>query len=485
VSASTDTPQSLLKPGEVLAEKYRVERLIGRGGMAEVYAAHHEILQQTVAIKVLLPSVAESRDASARFLNEARSAARIRGENVATVMDVGTLPGGAAYMVLEYLEGKDLEAYVEERGALPPAEAVEYVLGALQAIAQAHALGIIHRDLKPSNLFLARRPDGSTVVKVLDFGISKVSRGSGQMTIDGHATASQAVLGSPFFMAPEQARSAKSVDPRADIWAVGVILHRLLTGELPFMGETLTELLLAIVQDTPAPIRQLRPELPEALEAVVLRCLRKSPVERFANVAELATALAPFAAGESTTAVARIGRTLAAHTPAQPFPVPAGIPALAASAPSGGTAPGPGTASSWAEASAARNKKTSLFTRGRLLAGGAATAVAAAVIVVAVSRSAKEPPVTLPAPGATGITQEPTPQPLAPAPAASVVLPATEPSASSAPSASASEAPSAAPAPSASPARRAGAMPNPPAAAKPVPGPPKPAPSYDLLNQRN
>jgi serine/threonine-protein kinase len=223
----------MLCAGDVLADKYRILRLIGRGGMAEVYAAHHEILQQTVAVKVLLPEAADMDGAAARFLNEARAAARIRGEHVAAVMDVGRLPvperadsaphrrgalyppDGAAYMVLEYLEGQDLEAYAESRGPLPAGEVADYLLQALQAIGQAHALGIVHRDIKPSNLFLAKRLDGSSVIKVLDFGISKASRIS--ESLDGHSTSTRALLGSPFYMAPEQARSAKSVDARADI----------------------------------------------------------------------------------------------------------------------------------------------------------------------------------------------------------------------------------------------------------------------------
>jgi serine/threonine-protein kinase len=250
----------LLQPGQVLVEKYRVTRLLGRGGMAEVYAAHHELLQQTVAIKILLPEVASSPGATTRFLNEARAAARIRGENIAAVMDVGTLPTGAAYMVLEYLEGQDLEAHAEQRGALPAAEAVEYVLQALQALAQAHALGIVHRDIKPSNLYLARYPDGSSIVKVLDFGISKSSQALG--LLDGNSTSTRAMMGSPYYMAPEQARSAKAVDQRADVWAIGVVLYRLLAGRVPFHGETLAELILVIAQDEPPPLREFRPDLP-------------------------------------------------------------------------------------------------------------------------------------------------------------------------------------------------------------------------------
>ncbi|HEX8789712.1 MAG TPA: protein kinase [Polyangiaceae bacterium] len=470
-----ETPRSLLATGEVIAGKYRIERVIGRGGMAEVYAAHHEILQQTVALKVLLPSIAESKEASARFLNEARSAARIRGEHVATVMDVGTLPSGAAYMVLEYLEGDDLEAYADKHAPLPPSEAVDYVLDALQAIAQAHALGIIHRDLKPSNLFLARRPDGSTVVKVLDFGISKGARSPGA-SIDAHATASQVILGSPYYMAPEQARSAKSVDPRADIWAVGVILHRLLTGALPLVGETLTELLLAIVTDEPPPIRQLRPDLPEELEAIVLRCLRKNPAERFANVAELASALKPFASKEAGAAIKSITRTLAVSTPARVLTAPA----FSSPAPAAGT--GPGTTSPWAESSAARAEKRSRAARVRAFALGAiALGAVLGTAIVVVSWRAKDSQHSGSA-GNSGVTVEPAPPPSLP----SVTLPPAEPSDSvPAPSASASTpSPAASAAPASSP--RAVGTPSRGSSAAPRPvGKPAPSSGYDLLNQRN
>ncbi len=320
----------MLQPGALLAGKYRVLRLIGRGGMAEVYAATHEVLQQTVAIKILLPDVAASAGATARFINEARAAARIRGENVAAVTDVSSLEDGSAYMVLEYLEGEDLEDYATRTGPLAPEQAVDFVLQALQALAQAHTLGFVHRDIKPSNLYLTRRHDGSSLVKVLDFGISKAPRLS--ESSEGHATSTRTVLGSPYYMSPEQARSARSVDPRTDQWAIGVTLYRLLTGELPFGGETLTELLLEIVEATPLRPRSYRPELPEALEAVVMRCLRKDREERFGNVAELAQALLPFADIERS-AVERICRMMGitrsavpAVTAAAPVAAPAAAP---------------------------------------------------------------------------------------------------------------------------------------------------------------
>ncbi len=205
------------------------------------------------------------------------------------------------------LEGEDLEDYATRIGPLAASEAVDFVLQSLQALAQAHALGFVHRDIKPSNLFLSKRPDGSAIVKVLDFGISKAPRLSGGPS--SHATSTRAVLGSPYVHGPGAGPGARSVDPRADVWAIGVTLYRLLTGELPFGGETLTELLLSIVEATPPAPRSLRPDLPEALEASVLRCLRKDREERFANVAELAQALRPFAGSEGPS-VDRISRTI-------------------------------------------------------------------------------------------------------------------------------------------------------------------------------
>jgi tRNA A-37 threonylcarbamoyl transferase component Bud32 len=349
-SAQLADEASLLHAGDVLAGKYRILRLIGRGGMAEVYAATHEILQQTVAIKILLPDVAANAGAAARFINEARAAARIRGEYVAAVTDVGSLDDGSAYMVLEYLEGEDLEDYAGRIGPLDPGEAVDFVLQALQALAQAHALGFVHRDIKPSNLYLSKRPDGSPIVKVLDFGISKAPRLSEGS--EGHATSTRTVLGSPYYMAPEQARSARSVDPRADQWAIGVTLYRLLTGELPFGGETLTELLLEIVEANPLRPRSYRSELPEGLEAAVMRCLRKDRTERFAKVAELAQALQPFAGSEGP-AVERICRTLGVARSA--LPAPAHV------APAVPQAPAMATMEAPAEAPAAFGGGTAVF----------------------------------------------------------------------------------------------------------------------------
>ncbi|HEX8791564.1 MAG TPA: protein kinase [Polyangiaceae bacterium] len=461
-----DKASNQLQPGTIVADKYRILRRIGSGGMAEVYAAHHEILHQTVAIKVLLPEVANEPIAASRFLNEARAAARIRGENIVGVMDVGMLPGGAAFMVLEYLEGHDLEAHAAERGPLPVVEAVDHVLGALQAIAQAHAMGIVHRDLKPSNLFLAQQPDGSSVVKVLDFGISKATN-----RVDGQSTSTQAILGSPFYMAPEQARSAKSVDARADIWALGVILYRLLGARLPFVGETLTELLLAIVQDQPVPLRQLRPDVPEQLEAIVARCLRKDRNERFADVGELAVALRPFGGPDSTRAVGRVTRTLSSSsgTGAAPY---------AATARAGSEA-GPNTNPSWAQGSKAGPAQAANRGRRMLWAGGALVLVVLASGAFVSLRGRPSQGV----PAAAGVAPA-----VSTVPVASVTASAPPPIASSsAPLVAPDSASAIVSAPTQpAPAPRPAVGPRPAPSAKPAPSAtPSASTTYDVLNQRN
>lgn len=298
-----DHPDGVPFPGEVIARKYQVERVLAVGGMGVVVAARHRHLDQRVALKFLLPSEATQAEYAGRFLGEARAAVALRGEHVVRVLDVGTLDNGCPYMVMEYLEGRDLRAEINERGALPPSEAVGYVLQACEALAEAHALGIVHRDVKPSNLFKTRRPDGSVSIKVLDFGISK--RVLGDASLDPKLTATRAVLGSPHYMSPEQVRSARTVDHRSDIWALGVTLHELVADDTPFFGDSLTALSAAIVADEPIPLRSQRPDVPEALEAIVLRCLAKHPDARFQSVGELAAALESLASGDALLSVQR------------------------------------------------------------------------------------------------------------------------------------------------------------------------------------
>jgi serine/threonine-protein kinase len=283
-----------IREGDILAGKYRVERLLGIGGMGVVVAASHVQLETKVAIKFLLPDMLSSREAVARFAREARAAVKITSEHVARIFDVGTLENGAPYMVMEFLEGGDLSGWIQQRGPLPVEQAVEFVLQASVAVADAHGLGIIHRDLKPANLFCVRRTDGRLLIKVLDFGISKVTQFGASGPGTSH-TQTSALMGSPLYMSPEQMQSAKNVEAQTDIWALGIILFELLAGKTPFVGETLPEVVLNIATKPPPSLRSFRPDVPPALEAVVLRCLEKEPRARDRNVGELALALLPFA----------------------------------------------------------------------------------------------------------------------------------------------------------------------------------------------
>jgi serine/threonine-protein kinase len=299
----TDLPRE----GDVLAGRYRVERVIGHGGLGVVICARHTELDERVAIKLLRPEVTQNADAVGRFKREARAAVRIKSEHVARVMDVGALPGGAPYMVMEYLEGQDLKEVLAAQGPLPIADVAEYVLQACEAVAEAHALGIVHRDLKPSNLFLIRRTDGSPCIKVLDFGIAR--GGPGSMD-DGVMTQGSVVVGSPIYMSPEQMAAARDQDARADIWALGVILYELLTGSPPFHGDTIAQLCTMILQGTPTPVRELRPDVPAKMEAVVRRCLEKLPIDRYTDVGELAWDVSDFAPARSALIAERVERVV-------------------------------------------------------------------------------------------------------------------------------------------------------------------------------
>jgi serine/threonine protein kinase len=294
---------SIVKPGDVLAGKYRVERVLGAGGMGVVVAAHHLQLDERVALKFLLPEARADAATVARFEREARAAVKIKSEHVARVIDVGVMENGAPYIVMEYLEGSDLSDWLLANGSTSPAQAADFVIQACEALVEAHALGIVHRDLKPSNLFCVRRLDGVSAIKVLDFGISKAAFGP-----SADMTRSQSLLGSPLYMSPEQMEAPKSVDARTDIWSLGIILYELITRHVPFDGETLPELILKIVSQQPPSPRSLRPEVPEAFERIIARCLEKDRTKRYRHVGELAEALGPFAPPRCATSVERISR---------------------------------------------------------------------------------------------------------------------------------------------------------------------------------
>ena len=260
-----------------------------------VMAATHLGLGQRVAIKFLHTEVLENADAVVRFLREARLAARIQSQHVARVMDLGNLEDGAPYIVMEYLAGENLAAVVA-RGPLPVEHAVDYVLQACDAMTEAHAIGIVHRDLKPSNLFLATRVDGSRIVKVLDFGVSKLVQG--ELDAAG-LTRTRTVLGSPAYMSPEQTRSSRHVDSRTDIWAFGVIVFELLSGRTPFLGATPADIIPKIVNQAPPRLSRLCGHVPPQLEAAVMRCLQKNPADRFQTIADFRSEIAKFGSTQS------------------------------------------------------------------------------------------------------------------------------------------------------------------------------------------
>jgi len=278
--------------GDVISGKYEIVGLIGAGGVGFVVSAMHLELGEMVALKFLREQSLAYPEVVERFAREARAAARIKSEYVARVFDVGSLPNGMPFIVMEYLHGKDLADVVREKGRLPVKLAVEHIMQACEALASAHAIGIVHRDIKPENLFLTQHAEGMELIKVLDFGISKVALNGGLQQRQFAKT--QMPMGTPAYMSPEQIRSTGDVDARTDIWALGCVLFELLTGACVFDAPTLMQLSAAILERDPIPLRKLMQDATPELEAVVLRCLEKDPNKRFQSVAELAIALYPF-----------------------------------------------------------------------------------------------------------------------------------------------------------------------------------------------
>jgi eukaryotic-like serine/threonine-protein kinase len=314
-----------VRVGEVVAEKYLIERTLGVGGMGVVVAARDQVLDRRVAIKFLLPKLAGSDTSMQRLVREARAATRITSEHVVRLIEIEKLPSGTPFFVMEYLEGRDLRALLRESGALSPSLAVDYVLQAVQAVAEGHVKGIVHRDIKPGNLFLTARADGTPLIKVLDFGIAK--------TLESDAAESTALtssddvrLGSPAYMPPEQLQNPRDVDTRSDIWSLGATLYELLCARPPFEGPGYLELASRILREPPIPLseRDVPSTLPNGLEQVLRRCLEKDRGRRYANAGELAAALAPFGSDDARTSLARITGLLGSQS---------SIPALSRSVP--------------------------------------------------------------------------------------------------------------------------------------------------------
>ena len=298
--------------GELFDDKYRIGPVLGIGGMAAVLAARHLGLDEMVALKVLLPECCDDPAVVERFVQEGKTATKIRSEHVVRMLDVG-VASGRAYLVMEYLHGQDLSALLREQGPLPLAAAVDLVLQASEAVGEGHALGIIHRDLKPANLFLTHRVDGTPCLKVLDFGISKMPRSANSAS---NPTLPSVVMGSPQYMSPEQMMSAAMADQRSDLWSLGAILYELLSGCVAFDGSTTTEVCVHVLQGVPVPLRERRADIPGEVAFIIARCLEKDPANRYANVAELARALVPFGGAGARASADSIGRVVEGATSA-------------------------------------------------------------------------------------------------------------------------------------------------------------------------
>ena len=300
-----------LSAGQIVADKYRIDGVLGTGGMGIVVAATHIELEQRVAIKFLREV---SPEALARFQREARMLVRLKSPHVARVIDVGSLDDDTPYIVMEHLDGSDLATVASERKKLPVEETVDYILQACEGIAEAHALGMVHRDLKPANLFLARGPGGTTTVKVLDFGVSKIlddrSSGADSAARGGDLTNEGVALGSPGYMSPEQMTSARDVDERSDIFSLGALLYRLVGGQAPYKGSSVVSILAVMATEKLPPLRKLTPDVPEGFAAIVERCLASDKVVRFPSVAHLAHALEPYATRRGRVSIEQILATL-------------------------------------------------------------------------------------------------------------------------------------------------------------------------------
>lgn len=322
-----------LEPGAVVAGRYLLQRPIGQGGMGAVWLATHTLLGSTVALKVLRDDLTHQEHLKERLLREGRALGRLRGPHVARVLDILVQEEGPFCLAMEYLEGEDLSALLAREGPLPVSVAADYALQVCEALAEAHAAGIVHRDIKPSNLFLAELPDGSRLLKVLDFGIAK------NLDEEVDLTSSAALLGSPRYMAPEQMRSAREADAACDIWAVGMVLFEMLTCEAPYPGSTVLEIFAAILESPPPSIVTRRSGVPLDLDAAIRCCLSRNASSRFASVAALADAIAHHAPeGSASLTRIRAFATRNNQTEGNTDDARAQIPETALDTPAGATA---------------------------------------------------------------------------------------------------------------------------------------------------
>jgi serine/threonine-protein kinase len=374
---------------------YVVLEMIGSGGMGAVYLAEHPRIRRKVAIKVLLPELSRNSQVVARFFNEAKAANEIHNDHIIDIIDFGEMADdGSSYIIMEFLDGTPLSGALKQAGKLPLARALHIVRGIARALSAAHARGIVHRDLKPDNVFLITRGEDRDFVKVLDFGIAKLTQ---QDSTPELKTQTGALMGTPLYMAPEQCRGL-AIDTRADIYALGVMLHQMLAGKVPFEAEGLGELLLHHMTKEAAPLRTLEPSVPAHVEAAVLRALAKEPDQRFQRVEEMMVALGDSASGAFST---RPEPATASRTSSSPSSFTDTIGAAA------------GQREHKTQPGAARSRAALLVGGALVIAAGAAAVVltrhppsaptthevpAASAPPVAAPVAAPTPPVTAPAP---------------------------------------------------------------------------------------
>jgi serine/threonine-protein kinase len=315
-----DEPAELAE-GTLVSGKYQIEGLIAAGGMGMVYRAWQPLIARTVALKIVRREILNHPDSTARFFNEARVLAQLETEHVCRVLDAGTLDDGVPYLVLEHLDGMDFRTLLNTSGCPAVPRLIDLMLQLLEALAEAHAAGIVHRDIKPENLFLSRPRGRGELVKLLDFGICRPADGA-RVSADGSCDDS---LGSPQYMSPEQVATNAAIDERSDIWSVGVVMYELLTGRVPFDGESPAVICAQVLAREPTSLRELRRDVPPELEQAILRCLSKDPARRFADVAALAAALAGFGSEAARASQRRIELTFGALAldPIEAPPVPA------------------------------------------------------------------------------------------------------------------------------------------------------------------
>ncbi len=284
-----------LNIGDIIDGKYRIVRLLGEGGMGSVYEGENLRIHRQVAIKILHANVAASTDAVQRFEREAQAAGRIGSEHIVEVLDLGDLPDGDRYMVMEFLEGESLDQRIANQGRLPPREAAKIVIELLDGLGAAHDAEIVHRDLKPENVYLLKNKGGrEDFVKIVDFGISKFNSLGGEFSM----TRTGAVMGTPYYLSPEQAKGDRALDHRADLYAVGVILYEAVSGAVPFDGETFNELLFKIALEPVKPLPSVVPEVDDAFSAIVTKAMAREPDARFSSARALQKALQAWLAGD-------------------------------------------------------------------------------------------------------------------------------------------------------------------------------------------